>query len=644
MFTRSIVCCVLTMCSPLIAMAGPQQDAHQHSSHVASGTAVEPPTVFLDKSPRIVEYQLKRLDNQRLLMVPRQNDDAKYIPVYEAILARDGMSPQYQQEAALALAKLRDTDVASELLGVLAKLDTDDRQVRRNANPLVEMLLAQPSEDLGRMSAPFVEATSSPRRFHRAIGLAGLIVGGQTEIAWNVGQASPENKVAWLTSIRLLPQVGLRVAAREKIVRLMDDESVDVRRAAITSLAAIATKQDETFRLVAPLVMDDELRTAAVQTLLRVPRAARDPEPAADVVAFLTELAEKTPPAQRTTDDFLDSMQLADQLLAKLPASQARAYRDRLSEVTVRVVKLKTVEEEMRYDLGYFAVAAGRPVQIVLENHDLMPHNLVITQPGKLKEVVNLGLLAGPQGGWKGLPYVPQSEWVLAATEMVQAYQSDRITFEAPQQVGEYPYVCTFPQHWYRMYGVMVVVEDLDEWNKHPVEPANPIGSNRTFVQSWKVDDFVDELEAGMRGRTADIGAKVFVEASCQGCHKAVGNGGVIGPDLTDVFSRWKGDRIGILREILDPSHKVDAQYQMHQVLTADGRVVSGIIIKEDDQSVTILENPEAPEPTVIAQDDIDELLPSKNSMMPKALMDQYTKDEIFELMFYLQSIDPLVK
>ena len=70
-------------------------------------------------------------------------------------------------------------------------------------------------------------------------------------------------------------------------------------------------------------------------------------------------------------------MQLADQLLARLPAEAARAYRGRLREVTVRVVLIHTVEEEMRYDTAYFAVEAGRPVQVVLKNEDIMPHNLV---------------------------------------------------------------------------------------------------------------------------------------------------------------------------------------------------------------------------------------------------------------------------
>ena len=46
----------------------------------------------------------------------------------------------------------------------------------------------------------------------------------------------------------------------------------------------------------------------------------------------------------------------------------------------------------MRYDIPYFAVEAGESVQIVLENHDLMPHNLVITAPEALKEVAQPGL------------------------------------------------------------------------------------------------------------------------------------------------------------------------------------------------------------------------------------------------------------
>ncbi|NND97616.1 MAG: c-type cytochrome [Pirellulaceae bacterium] len=620
-------------------------DDHQHGDHSSTehgATAkAEPPTVFLDKSPRIVAYQLKRLDNQRLLMVERKTDDAKYIPVYEAILSRPGMSPQYQEESVAALAKLRDSDAATELITAIGQLSADNSGDRRTIIGLAQMLLKQPAEVLSANAAALSQATESDGGLQRAIGYAGLMVAGKQSDAWSAASRGDDAVLDYLAAVPLLPKAPMRSKLRDRVVQLVQSDSVDVKKSAIKALSSIPADQDQTFELVAPFVSHDSTRDAAVRTLLSVPKKSRSEATSGQLVATLVKHAEDTPPKDRTTDAFIDAMQLADQLMAKIPTPDAKAYRARLREVTVRVVKIKTVEEEMRYDVAYFAVEAGSDVQIVLENHDLMPHNLVITTPGSLKEVANEGLQVGPRGGWKGLPYVPESDKVLEATTMLQPDKSERLTFRAPTEPGEYPYVCTFPQHWYRMYGVMVVVKDLDEWNKNPVEPANPIGSNRSFVQAWTVDDLKDELETGLRGRTASIGQKIFEEASCKGCHKVQGQGGVIGPELTDVFTRFKGDRVAVLREILDPSHKVDAKYQMQLILTVDGKTLSGIVLKEDDDNVTLMANPEAKEPTLVPQDDIEEMLPAKNSMMPKALMDQYTKDELFEMMGYLESVNP---
>ena len=76
----------------------------------------------------------------------------------------------------------------------------------------------------------------------------------------------------------------------------------------------------------------------------------------------------------------------------------------------------------------------------------------------------------------------------------------------------------------------------------------------------------------------------------------------------------------------------------MQRILTVDGRTVTGVLLGEDDDKVTLLSNPEAKQPTVIPQDDIEAMVPSSVSMMPKALLDQYTKDEVFEVMAYLEN------
>ncbi|WP_345683605.1 c-type cytochrome [Novipirellula caenicola] len=634
---RFFVVLAFSVCAPsLVCFA----DDHSHGTTERS---VQPPTVFLDKSPRIVAYQLNRLDSERLLMVPRQTDDVKYIPVYEAILSRDGMSPQFRHESVAALAKLRETSIAEETLAALGKIKLDDRQGKRTAKVLAEMLLDQPVATLSKNKSMLQETASDAKDpFLRAVGLAALIHIGDAESAWAIASTDDASTLAWIDAVGLVPDLSQRDALRDHVVELIQNtESEKVRNRAITAMAAISSQPSETFDLIAPFVADPEYRSAAVRTLLRVPTKQRPAKTSQALVATLVDLAESTAPAQRTTAEFVDAMQLADQLMAAVSAEQVKSYRSRLREVSVRVVRIRAVEEEMRYDIPYFAVEAGRPVQIVLENHDLMPHNLVVTAPGALKEVAQAGAVVGSAGGWNDLPFVPELDSVLAASQMVQPDQIDRITFDAPTEPGEYPYVCTFPQHWYRMYGVMVVVKDLDAWMKNPVEPANPIGSNRTFVQAWKMDDLLGEIENGMKGRSPDIGARIFAEASCQGCHQVRGEGGTIGPDLTEVFSRFKGDRAAVLREIIDPSHKVDAKYAMHQILTVQGRVVTGIILNEDKDNVTVLENPEAKSPTVIAQDDIEEMVQSPNSMMPKGLMDQYTQDEIFEMLWFLETADP---
>jgi putative heme-binding domain-containing protein len=632
---RLYLSCLILLAASLSAAA---QD-HNHVDQSDPAPKIAPPKVFLDKSPRIVEYQLKRLDIQRLLLVERRTDDKKYIPVYTAILSRVGVSPQFREEALAALVKLTESDPVPILLDALGKFDVENRDQRRTARQLVGMLLRQPREVLRSQTEAISAAIESGERFSQSVGFAALIVSGQADEAIARTGGGDAAKVAFLSAVELVPDAGLRAELRDEVAGMLEStEPASVQGAAISALGFIRDRQADSFERIAPFVSDKKLRDVAVRSLLKVPAKDRGAETSIALVDTLVKHAETTPAAKRTSAAFVDAMQLADQLMGRVPSDAARKYRQRLDAVTVRVIRIRTVEEEMRYDVPFFAVQAGKSVQIVLENHDLMPHNLVVTVPGALKEVAQLGLETGPNNGWQGLQYVPKSDKVLFATQMVPSDKQERLTFTAPSEPGEYPYVCTFPQHWYRMYGVMVVVEDLDDWLQNPVEPANPIGSNRKFVQAWKVDELKDELDNGMRGRTPEIGKRIFAEASCAGCHKVDGEGGIIGPELNGLFTRWKGDRVGVLREVLDPSHKVDAKYAMQRILTLDGQTITGVLIKEDDDNVTVMTNPEAKEPTVIPQDDIDAMVPSSVSMMPKALMDQYTKDELFELMAYLEN------
>lgn len=600
----------------------------------------KPPTVFLDKNSRIVWFQLNRLDNERLLLVERKTDDPKYVPVYTAILTRAGMSQQDREEALAGLTAIKKTDAATELLVALETLETDDRQNRRTAAQLATLLLNRPKDELAAKTAGLQVATGSENSLLRPIGYAGLIAAGEKPLSRQLAHKSQQATLDWLAAVRLLPSEKQRAGLWEPVMGMLGkDHPPKVRTAAIEALAHVPAHQTAIFQKVAPFVSQPKFRPAAVRTLLEIPPKARDAETSNTLAKELVEYAESTPAALRTTEDFLNAMHLAEELLAGLPVETARSYRERLREVTVRVVQIHTIEEEMRYDTEYFAVEAGRPVQVVLKNEDLMPHNFVVTKPGTLQEVAEAGAVLGPNPGFEGKPYVPKSDKVMHATDMVQAGKMERLTFTAPEEPGEYPYVCTFPRHWMRMYGVMVVVEDLDAWLKNPVKPEDPIGSNREFVQAWTVEDFENDLKTGLEGRSPEIGAKLFKEATCAQCHRVNGEGGKVGPELTDVFKRWKGDRKAILREILDPSHRIEPKYAVHIVLTTDGLPLTGIVTSEDKNSVSLLVNPESPKPKVIPRSEIEEMVRASKSMMPKALLDRFTKDEVLEILAYLESL-----
>ena len=100
---------------------------------------------------------------------------------------------------------------------------------------------------------------------------------------------------------------------------------------------------------------------------------------------------------------------------------------------------------------------AGEKLTIRFKNPDVVPHNWLLAKPGslqKLGEKCNL-MITDPQGMQKH--YVPDSDDVIAYTDMTNPKGEFVIHLTAPKEKGEYPYLCTFPGHWMVMNGVMKV-------------------------------------------------------------------------------------------------------------------------------------------------------------------------------------------
>ena len=72
-------------------------------------------------------------------------------------------------------------------------------------------------------------------------------------------------------------------------------------------------------------------------------------------------------------------------------------------------------------------------------------------------------------------------------------------------------------------------------------------------------------------------GHAVFLK-ECATCHRALGEGVEVGPDLATVAGRTADD---LLLHILDPNREVAPNYVNYNVATSDGRTISGIIASE---------------------------------------------------------------
>ncbi|GAB5562510.1 MAG: hypothetical protein SynsKO_41570 [Synoicihabitans sp.] len=120
-------------------------------------------------------------------------------------------------------------------------------------------------------------------------------------------------------------------------------------------------------------------------------------------------------------------------------------------------IEISTIPERMLFDIEKFTVRAGQPVRLIFTNPDATQHNLVIIEPGKNESI---GVAANemakdPSGVEKH--FIPDVPGILHATKLIGPDQTEVLRFNAPEKPGIYPYICTFPGHWFMMKGEMIV-------------------------------------------------------------------------------------------------------------------------------------------------------------------------------------------
>ncbi len=168
-----------------------------------------------------------------------------------------------------------------------------------------------------------------------------------------------------------------------------------------------------------------------------------------------------------------------------------------------------------------------------------------------------------------------------------------------------------------------------------PVAPKPP-AVPRQFVKEWKMNDLLPDLEWVSKGRNFEKGKQAYNDAQCIACHRFGNEGGAVGPELTAASSKYT--RRDILESILDPSKVVSEQYQNVALTLKNGDDVTGRVIEEDSRKIVVVTDPLKQTQRELRKSDIQERHPSKLSPMPEGLVSILTKEEILDLLAYIES------
>ncbi len=389
-------------------------------------------------------------------------------------LTRPETARTKRAEALVGLAKAKKITPVETLLEVLAPIA---QGTGNTVDDFCRLLLLQPAAHL-KASRPALWKLTAPANaaLVRQTAIACLIAADDgIGPAWDEAAKSPAALADFLAALPQVIDPALCGAAFEKVMPLISSSSLTknagLRAAAIRALVAIGREPEKVFGGLTGLILKAEEVPAAANAILQLPRGAWSKEQAGPAAEALVDWVRKVPVANRTSQDCVKVIQAADELASLLPPDRADLTLKALRELRVNVYVIKAVREKLHYDTNRLVVEAGKPFQVIFENPDAMPHNLVFVQPGTAQAVAEAVQTQAPDKlDGQGRAYLPNNDSrILGATRLIEAGGKETLDLTAPEQAGSYEFVCTFPGHWSIMRGKLIVTKDVDAYLK-----ANP--------------------------------------------------------------------------------------------------------------------------------------------------------------------------
>ena len=177
--------------------------------------------------------------------------------------------------------------------------------------------------------------------------------------------------------------------------------------------------------------------------------------------------------------------------------------------------------------------------------------------------------------------------------------------------------------------GGKLLTESGNDIINSDVQPEGP-------GRRWTLEE-AEPLVANLVGRDLVKGKAMYAATLCQSCHTMQGEGGAIGPDLSQLGTRFSAK--DILVATIDPNATISDQYQSTVLELKAGGSIVGRITNEDAKNYYISQNPFAPNDIKTVSKSTVALKKNGDvSIMMPGLINRLNEEELKDLMAYLIS------
>lgn len=124
----------------------------------------------------------------------------------------------------------------------------------------------------------------------------------------------------------------------------------------------------------------------------------------------------------------------------------------------------------------------------------------------------------------------------------------------------------------------------------------------------------------------------------CRACHDFTDPAKSLGPTLAEINKKYPRPA-EMVQHVLQPSAKVEDKFAAYTAVTTQGRVVTGLVLVNNDQHVQL--RTQENKIVTIPRDELDELVKSTKSLMPDQILSDLTAQEAADLLEYVRAVAP---